>query len=418
MKAKRQSKRLKKFIKWCRWVLAFSIFVLGGIISRGTDSWSLLGQVLFSLPLICQFFTPTIVRISGLWLGLFLFLQSTLTTILPDLYAYKALPPFTDQVITVSGDGIRGIAGPQRFFTDEKGFRTFPPVNYSKKDKLRIFAIGASTTEELFIDQQKTWTYLLQEKLAKQINRPVEVINTGLSGLRARNHLATFKKILEYEPDLLIFLTGANDWLHHIYIGIENRNDDELDREQLIYFKNSLLVNAVKALAARSGFMKNNSISTKRILETEGEFYTERRNSLNRSSKFEFKPEKVHESYSSYLRKIADLCDLLKIKCVFATQPNAYKAEATDEMKGRFWMTPAWMSYTLTFDSMVHLAKLYNDFTRQIAAEYKIILCDLDKEIPPTLDYLFDEIHFNLKGSATVADRFLKCLTTTSHNVL
>ena len=57
----------------------------------------------------------------------------------------------------------------------------------------------------------------MQEKLdQKYQDLNFEVINTGVSGLRANNHIATLKKILKYNPDMAIFLIGINDWNHDI----------------------------------------------------------------------------------------------------------------------------------------------------------------------------------------------------------
>ena len=41
----------------------------------------------------------------------------------------------------------------------------------------------------------------------------IEVVNTGLHGLRAVHHLATMKETLGLEPDMYLFMLGANDWM-------------------------------------------------------------------------------------------------------------------------------------------------------------------------------------------------------------
>jgi hypothetical protein len=98
---------------------------------------------------------------------------------------------------------VPGIEGVQRVTTDEKGFRVIPPVDYAAKRGLRVFAIGGSTTEEIGLDDRATWTHLLQENLEERLGRDVEVINTGVAGIRARHHLATLREVLRYRPDLV-----------------------------------------------------------------------------------------------------------------------------------------------------------------------------------------------------------------------
>ena len=73
------------------------------------------------------------------------------------------------------------------------GFRVVPRVDYRQPADLRIFAIGGSTTEEFSINDQETWTHRVQEALANETSRHVEVINTGTSGAMSQNHIATLK---------------------------------------------------------------------------------------------------------------------------------------------------------------------------------------------------------------------------------
>ena len=119
-----------------------------------------------------------------------------------------------------SGTFFKGIfSGIHVISPDEKGYRiNKSKINYDNKEKdtLRIFAIGASTTEEMHLDDSKIWTNLLSEKIKKTTNKNVEIINTGIGGLRAEHHYILLKRLEKYQPDLFIFLTGINDWNHHI----------------------------------------------------------------------------------------------------------------------------------------------------------------------------------------------------------
>ena len=68
----------------------------------------------------------------------------------------------------------------------------------------------------MHLDDSKIWTNLLSEKIKKTTNKNVEIINTGIGGLRAEHHYILLKRLEKYQPDLFIFLTGINDWNHHI----------------------------------------------------------------------------------------------------------------------------------------------------------------------------------------------------------
>ncbi len=128
------------------------------------------------------------------------------------------LPPNIDWHLRVVGDVMPGFDGVQHVTTDGKGFRTTPAIDYQQKPAgtSRVFAIGASTTEELYLDDRKTWTHLLQDGLATAMGTRVEVVNTGVSGLRSPHHLVTLNHIARYQPDLVLILMGVNDWNHQI----------------------------------------------------------------------------------------------------------------------------------------------------------------------------------------------------------
>ena len=117
------------------------------------------------------------------------------------------------------GDFFKGMFfGKHTLSYDEKGYRTNKKILYEEKDvnTLRIFSIGASTTEQGIMDDQKTWSSLLGKNTSLSTKKNVEVINTGVAGLRAEHHYIVLRRIKKYNPDILIFLTGVNDWNHHI----------------------------------------------------------------------------------------------------------------------------------------------------------------------------------------------------------
>ena len=91
-------------------------------------------------------------------------------------------------------------------------------INYEVKNKntLRIISIGGSTTAQPNVDDSKTWSNVVGEKISNLTNKEVEVINTGVMGLRAKHHYLSLKRIKRYEPDLIVFLMGINDWTYHI----------------------------------------------------------------------------------------------------------------------------------------------------------------------------------------------------------
>jgi hypothetical protein len=47
---------------------------------------------------------------------------------------------------------------------------------------------------------------------------------------------------------------------------------------------------------------------------------------------------------------------------------------------------------------------VYNDAVRSLAAEMGVELIDLEKQVPKTLDNLYDHVHFSVNGNKKVAE--------------
>jgi len=85
----------------------------------------------------------------------------------------------------------------------------FPAVK--PKDGLRVFVLGGSIAGLL---QQTGEKYELAQALAAVLpSKTVEVINCGMAGYESFREALIEQEILEYSPDLIVFLTGHNESL-------------------------------------------------------------------------------------------------------------------------------------------------------------------------------------------------------------
>ena len=121
----------------------------------------------------------------------------------------------TKNVLIKNNTGFNlGIDSEFQFSTDYFGFRKNPnkKVNYlNKGDNYRIAVFGGSTTLNDHLDDNLTWSNLLEKKLESSgLNS--EVINTGINGLTTKQNYKTFLGMSKYQIDTAIFLIGANDW--------------------------------------------------------------------------------------------------------------------------------------------------------------------------------------------------------------
>jgi lysophospholipase L1-like esterase len=389
-------------------VLIFGVFAVGNWTSV---KWVTLTLIAYSCPFALQFFPNRQVQVYGLWFGIFLVLQTLITPLVIDRN-YKTLPPNMVQKIDVIGDAMPGINGLQSITTDGLGFRVTKPVDYESKPAgtFRIFAIGGSTTEQIVIDDERTWAHLLQQRLeGLDESKSVEVINTGISGARAIQHLSTLRRIIEFEPDLVVFLMGINDWNRHIWNvhgAPESRNPGVPSTP--IQFSQSLLGLILKGVLTEKA-----AYNPEEVVPDYGEYYSSQNDSLTRPVVKSFLPADVSDDYSEAVEAIGATCSESAVDCMFVTQPTAYSASDTSPLLRYLWMTPPNTDYTLTLDSLRHVAKTYDAYLINYASENGFPFCDLTRNFVPSIDHLYDDCHFNTAGSKHVADILAPCVTRT-----
>ncbi len=379
---------------WFRIIISLLILLFGiGTTWFLSYKWIIVGTVLFSIPLLSQASKNIMVKSFAIWFGIFLIFQSLLSPVLTGKQL-KTLKPNMDMTWDVRG-GIPGIEGLQHITTDLKGFRVTKSVNYTQKKAYRIFTIGGSTTEQLLLDDHRTWTHLLQQNIENNSNLDVEVINCGVSGTRARHNYHSLLEISEYMPDLVIFHLGINDMYYHILSNFNPFISLSFDR--------TIIGKKIKILFNKLTGPKVTSASQTGPKVTLGEDYSRKRNSLARSKEKRFRPDRVSKDYRYYLDKIIKHCKERNIKCVFMTQPSGYQEGASEEFKKGFWMTPPEAKYTLDFDSMIFTSKVYNKYLVELAQMNKIPVLDLTEKIPASYDYMYDDCHFNSNGVKKVS---------------
>jgi len=273
--------------------------------------------------------------------------------------------------------------------------------------------------------------HLVQESLSKALGRNIETINTAVPGLRAIHHLATMRKVADYHPDMFVIVPGANDWGLQITLHYDRNNPDRFAHTGVhvdrLHFRigfmeftrnytlrHSVLGRGFKPLwaiisspfmAAEIGYGDKPEHKVSRA-----KFYKENAGSLFRKDKRTYKPNSVHAGYDKTMRDIVAFCKKSKARCVLVTHPHSFKPGTTLAYQKRFWMTPAFEDYTLTYESMAHIAAMYSSYLKKLGKEVGLPVCDLEAQVAPTLENFYDEIHYNLEGSRKAAAVLHRCL--------
>ena len=150
---------------------------------------------------------------------------------------------------------------------DEFGFRG----NYKKISDVKVITVGGSTTDERWIDENLTWSHLLQKKLENSYTN-FKVANAGTMGQSTIGHLKNFEiwfnQIPNLNPEYFIYYIGINDSILLLkaldkYKDRRNYNDaDTLVSEKLV--------------ERQSRYLKNNSIFYK-IFKLVNGYFTARK---------------------------------------------------------------------------------------------------------------------------------------------
>ena len=366
---------------------------------------------------------------------LILIFVNTIST--PTYFVYTKDVPILQKnlnyIVEYTDDGFFGgiIEGRQEIFTDKMGFRpNKKKINYETKNKdtIRIFTIGASATANIRLGNEKTWSSLLGKSIENTTKKNVEVINTGINGLRSVQFYLKLRDVSKYDPDLVIIMTGINDWNHHIR---KNQNfifpDYEINydiKKSILYntfrnIKKTIIrkVNNIKKNKKPSNIVKKKITSVNENNETiiieDGLSQKEQTGSLYKKDRRFFKPNDVSENYKFWIKKIINYCNThnKNFDCLFLDQANSYNKNISKDLMDRFYATPADVNYTLSFDNIIHISNLYNNWITKRISETNLFMFPISKKIPANLKYLRDDVHYTELGTNLVAEELSKFIT-------
>ena len=100
--------------------------------------------------------------------------------------------------------------GKTRYTKDKFGLRNRGGVD----SNIDLLIIGGSTSDQRYVDNTKTWDYILQEMLRKN-GTDVNIVNAGIDGQSTVGHIWNFKEwfpnIPNFSPKYILFYVGIND---------------------------------------------------------------------------------------------------------------------------------------------------------------------------------------------------------------
>lgn len=271
-----------------------------------------------------------------------------------------------------------------------------PKLEGQREDLFLIVCLGGSTTE--FADEVgKGWEGRLKKLLPESIDgRKVEILNMGRQWYTTQHILLNYELNLRYlKPDLIIMMQSVND----------------------------LLTNADFAYISHDSFRGDY-----------GHFYGPVNRIIDRKGLFSFVGEMIAglwyyepreivttnqfpglKSYERNVKTVLELAKLDKSKVVLMSEPFLFKPSMSEpELRALELLNYQSVGPTKRWSSDTALAGMqaYNAKMEEIARSQNVAFIDLEKSIPKTLEYFYDEVHYRVNTfdlvAAAVAQGLLK----------
>lgn len=335
---------------------------------------------------------------------------------------FYIFPPHLRLVLKPAIEILPGVSGPSRFLTDSHGIRgDETPL----ENEYRILAMGGSTTECLYLDQEESWPYLLQKEL-RRAGYPVWVGNVGKSGLGTRHLLLQLRYFLPElpKPDVLILLTGANDFLAWLVEDEKdqgfNRNrrwENDLRKAFMIYPADLFRDHSFQKMAfgrLKQGIQNLifSHLNQELVQDRAGKVYKKWRLHRQQASRIRENLPDLSEALSVYrqnLNAIIDWANEKQIRILFLTQPALWKPDLPEAQQRLLWLggvgdfqRESGHEY-YSVQALAEGLDRYNRVLLGVCRSRRIECLDLASRIPKDPSIFYDDLHFAEHGATVVA---------------
>lgn len=244
---------------------------------------------------------------------------------------------------------------------------------------IRILCVGGSTTE--FKGKKKGmpgWPALVEKHLQSDTAyKNIKVYNLGRQWYTTLHTLINYETNLRHhKPEIIIVMHGINDLLVNADKSYFSHKEFQEDY--------SHFYGAVNRIITNQGLLK-------RFFEVLKIWY--------------HKPREILEVYDfpglvPFERNLNTLIDIAKVDStlvILMTQPNLFKENMSNDEKEALHMVNVESygpKHRWSFGTALRGMQAYNDMVRNIAKERDAFLIDLEKEVPKSFEYFWDDVHY------------------------
>ena len=361
--------------------------------------------------------------------------EGMLRALYPASERHYVLAPHQTIILTPLPEYVPGVTEQAAYRTSSLGIRG---AELDDRANYRILAIGGSTTQNGYLDQEVTWPILTGALL----NRQQDGIRTwsgdvGRSGHTSRSHLLQLQKLLPELPriDAVVMLVGVNDLTVALRQGFDYKpprplSDPEAYREQMreafvqvpgrLHNRLTDYQSEGIALWKRTALVQLARQVRHRLVETRGgtrqdrfgEIFVQwRSHRAGAHEIFDTLPDLTAPlaTYRFHLSQIAEASKDMGVRIVFLTQPVLWRADLSPNEEALLWLGGtgnfqeepghAYFSARALWEAM----NAYNQALLQVCEDHSVECFDLASALPADTSNFYDDVHFTEKGSRTVA---------------
>lgn len=303
------------------------------------------------------------------------------------------------------------VTSPSVFTTDAQGFRVTHPITYSRKpaNVRRVFLVGGSTTEGFYIDDTRTFGYLLERRLNRDIESDgmqVEIVNAGRGGTGSADHYYLAWQLVAYSPDVIVYLMGVNDMIGYLRTRFQPRASGVKAMIRYTVRRSQF--------ARRLLFIYRRASAEEQVVRDVGGENLVSARQRRRERPVVPMPEDAKTVPDSFRHNVGLIVELHRrhgIKGVFMTQPTLWHREMSPDLDRLLYNTPNALPVQYSAAELDALMERYNDVLRTaVVSEPQLRLLDLARILPKDTSVFYDDEHFNDQGHQRIAELLARTL--------
>lgn len=298
---------------------------------------------------------------------------------------------------------------PRTFSTNNLGFRGDSLSIPRAPGEVRVFVVGGSTTECVFLDDREALTRRLQDRLrAAHPGVDVRVYGAGKSGDRSWDHVAMVSQRLAHlQPDVIVVFAGIND----VFAAANGRDYLMRDTARPPTLRRLLAQGATEFQLPRLAYRAFNRFDPGGIdIRSEYRRLSARARALPLADR---PPREDVRPYEENLRTLAAVARAQGARMVFMTQATTWNARDPRPSEWH-WMVGTRVRYReADLDAAM---ERYNQAMRRAGAASGAPVFDLARSIPKSAEFFYDDVHFNVAGADTAAAMLARFIA--DHGVL